>query len=215
MAFVPGSKSRSTSLSVSAVSTPSANWRMPRSFNENRSATTFTLFLIRSEMTLLYFDPLRAGRTPFCTRNKVASLPRLAIPWTSSAKYSESELSKGSIDSIIRYFAIGRPPVRFYVCLPFQHVKNPHHGHGLSLVDSFFHRPLVASPEMTLFCREALPVLGYLQGSLRTFADHRVDHGRLSPSSRLKRELPQAHFGEAGNHRIHRLALLNRDIFHL
>src|SRR5262249_49863444 len=79
---------------------------MPRSASEKRSATALILLLTRSAMTALYFDPLRAGSTPFCTRKTVASLPRLASPWTSSAKYCESALSKGSRDSISRYFAI-------------------------------------------------------------------------------------------------------------
>src|ERR1043166_8376384 len=40
---------------------------MPRSLSEKRSATTLILLLTRSAMTVEYFEPLRAGSTPFCT----------------------------------------------------------------------------------------------------------------------------------------------------
>ena len=72
---------------------------MALSLNENPSARTLTLPLMSFAIVSLCFDPFRAGRTPFCTRKRVVSFPLLEIPWTSSEKYPESELSNGSLDS--------------------------------------------------------------------------------------------------------------------
>src|SRR6266851_978304 len=90
-----------------AAVTPSASLlaEIPRSRNEKSSASTCTPARAALPSRLEQF-PGRAGKTPFCTRNRVTSLPSFTRFAAKSYCRATTLFSNGSRDSIKRYFAI-------------------------------------------------------------------------------------------------------------